>query len=201
MMDTKQHILQTAFKLFLLKNYKEVTMQDIVKETGLSKGAFYHYFKSKEQLFVEVVEQFYLSDEMFYYEKLDHSSLLSFYKTYVGCLQEFVDRIRQIMQVDEAQYNNISYFTIVFDALHRFPDFKEKTQQSQAREFALWEKVIQTAIEKGEITNKMPATYVARVFIYTIDATFIHCITQGRFNEAIQEITALWDAFYQSIHT
>jgi len=44
MSDTKTHILMVSLKLFLQKNFKEVTMKEIVKETGLSKGAFYHYF-------------------------------------------------------------------------------------------------------------------------------------------------------------
>ena len=55
-MKSKEHILITAFSLFLQKSFKEVTMKEIVKETGLSKGAFYHYFESKEQLFLELLQ-------------------------------------------------------------------------------------------------------------------------------------------------
>jgi AcrR family transcriptional regulator len=33
------------------KGYKEVTMKDIVDNAELSKGAFYHYFDSKEKVF------------------------------------------------------------------------------------------------------------------------------------------------------
>jgi len=45
MNDTREHILKVAFNLFLLKSYKEVTMAELVEKTGMSKGAFYHYFK------------------------------------------------------------------------------------------------------------------------------------------------------------
>ena len=55
MKDTKEHILMIAGQLFLQKSFKEVTMQEIVKETGLSKGAFYHYFTGKDELFLEVL--------------------------------------------------------------------------------------------------------------------------------------------------
>ncbi len=59
MSDTKAHILMVSLKLFLQKNFKEVTMKEIVEETGLSKGAFYHYFESKEKLFYEIIDYFF----------------------------------------------------------------------------------------------------------------------------------------------
>jgi AcrR family transcriptional regulator len=58
MNDTKEHIITTSLKLFLQKNFKEVTMKEIVNATRLSKGAFYHYFESKEKVFKEVVRHF-----------------------------------------------------------------------------------------------------------------------------------------------
>ncbi|MGD8401904.1 MAG: TetR/AcrR family transcriptional regulator, partial [Bacillota bacterium] len=56
--DSKKHIIDVSFGLFLQKSFKEVTMQEIVAKTGMSKGAFYHYFESKEQLFLEVINHF-----------------------------------------------------------------------------------------------------------------------------------------------
>lgn len=53
--NTKEHILNVTFKLFLQKSFKQVTLKEIVEETGLSKGAFYHYFTSKEQIFLQLV--------------------------------------------------------------------------------------------------------------------------------------------------
>lgn len=58
MADLKEHILETAQKLFLQKGFKGVTMNELVEAAGLTKGAFYHYFKSKEQVFEEVVLAF-----------------------------------------------------------------------------------------------------------------------------------------------
>jgi AcrR family transcriptional regulator len=59
MNNSREHILQTAFKLLLQKSYHEVTMQDIVQVSGMSKGAFYHYFNSKEAVFKEIVQHFF----------------------------------------------------------------------------------------------------------------------------------------------
>jgi len=48
--DTKHVILKNALQLFLKKGYRAVTYQDLMKKTGLSKGAIYHHFASKDEL-------------------------------------------------------------------------------------------------------------------------------------------------------
>lgn len=57
-LDTRTNILKTALLLFLEKGYKDVSYQDLVKKTGLSKGAIYHYFVSKEDLLNAVFDMF-----------------------------------------------------------------------------------------------------------------------------------------------
>src|ERR1700733_8708003 len=57
-LDTRTNILRTALQLFLQKGYKNVSYQELVKKTGLSKGAIYHYFASKEELLIAVFDMF-----------------------------------------------------------------------------------------------------------------------------------------------
>lgn len=47
--------------MFLQKGYKNVSYQELVKKTGLSKGAIYHYFASKEELLLAVFDMFSVS--------------------------------------------------------------------------------------------------------------------------------------------
>ena len=48
---TVEKILDAAQRLFLEKGYENTTIQDIVGELGgLTKGAVYHHFKSKEEI-------------------------------------------------------------------------------------------------------------------------------------------------------
>lgn len=47
-----------ALEFFLNNTYRDVSINDIVKEVGITKGGFYHYFRSKEELFSQVVEDF-----------------------------------------------------------------------------------------------------------------------------------------------
>jgi len=51
-------IMDAAFRLFMEKGYEHTSVQDIIDNLGgLSKGAIYHHFKSKEEILVAVVER------------------------------------------------------------------------------------------------------------------------------------------------
>lgn len=52
-MATKQKIFSCAVSLFAQKSYENVTVQDICTEAEVSVGAFYHHFKSKENILDE----------------------------------------------------------------------------------------------------------------------------------------------------
>lgn len=58
--ETVQKILDVSLKLFLEKGYEETTVLDIIHNMGgMTRGAFYHHFKSKEEVFDT------LSDKLF----------------------------------------------------------------------------------------------------------------------------------------
>lgn len=49
--------LDVAERLIQTKGYEQMTVQDVLEELGVSKGAFYHYFDSKEALLEAVIER------------------------------------------------------------------------------------------------------------------------------------------------
>lgn len=53
---TKEQILSVSAKLFLEKGYDKTSIQDIIDALGMSKGAIYHHFKSKEEILDGVME-------------------------------------------------------------------------------------------------------------------------------------------------
>lgn len=56
--ETVSLILDTAFCLFMEKGYEHTSIQDIIEHLGgLSKGAIYHHFKSKEEILFAVTER------------------------------------------------------------------------------------------------------------------------------------------------
>lgn len=55
--QTHTQIMDSAEGLFATKGYNGTSMNDIVKESGVSKGAIYGHFESKEQLFLSLWER------------------------------------------------------------------------------------------------------------------------------------------------
>lgn len=53
---TKTKILEIACREFSQKGYSNVSLEEIVKQTNLTRGSLYHHFKSKKGLFQAVVE-------------------------------------------------------------------------------------------------------------------------------------------------
>ena len=47
---TKKKIVSAAWRLFYEQSYESTTVEEIVEESGTSKGSFYHYFEGKDAL-------------------------------------------------------------------------------------------------------------------------------------------------------
>lgn len=60
-LKSKSNIIKVAFALFLEKGYKEVTIKNIMEATNLSKGAIYHHFESKEEIYYATIETYYIN--------------------------------------------------------------------------------------------------------------------------------------------
>ena len=59
---TKSKIVSAAWKLFYEQGYEDTTVDEIIAESKTSKGSFYHYFKSKDELMGSLS---YLFDEKY----------------------------------------------------------------------------------------------------------------------------------------
>ncbi len=83
----RQELLMKSFDLFAQKSYSSITMRQLAQGIGVSTGTLYHYFPSKEALFLQLVEE------------LEHQNVLQFLaeagnpptlKERVACLFKFV---------------------------------------------------------------------------------------------------------------
>lgn len=178
MNDTKKLIIKVGLKLFLQKSYKEVTMKELLYATHLSKGAFYHYFESKEQLFKVIVSLFFNLGTIDYSE-FPQDSLDQFYHQYVDSVAESMRQLNEYIGGEEgaAPYN---YFLILFDALRLFPEFLEMEQKQYHQDLKAWELVIGRAKRKKEIRSKTPDQELARLFLYTTDGVLIRYVNNPR---------------------
>jgi AcrR family transcriptional regulator len=55
----KEEIIRVAANLFSQKSYHDVTMDQIAEKVGVAKGTIYLYFESKENLYLEILEETY----------------------------------------------------------------------------------------------------------------------------------------------
>jgi AcrR family transcriptional regulator len=54
--QAREKIIERSLKMFSERGYYRTRMMDIASDMGVSKGAIYEYFQSKEQLFIEAIK-------------------------------------------------------------------------------------------------------------------------------------------------
>ena len=54
--ETRSKIIESAIKLFSTRGFNAASVDDICKDAGISKGAFYHHFESKQALFLALLD-------------------------------------------------------------------------------------------------------------------------------------------------
>jgi len=74
--NRRREIAAIAEQLFLEKGYESTNIKDILEATGLSKGGFYHYFGTKEEIILECMEKIAeelltLAEEILGHEQMD----------------------------------------------------------------------------------------------------------------------------------
>jgi AcrR family transcriptional regulator len=110
--ETRAMILKTALSLFMEKGYKDTSYQDLVKETGLSKGAIYHHFKSKEDILTSVFE--YMSEAsnqavVFKPEGIV-KDVKSFIKLYTDIKRAQIKGFKEFMGTKKLKFNKFLFF-------------------------------------------------------------------------------------------
>lgn len=87
---TRQHILNTSFKLVLHKGFVGVGLQEILTTCGVPKGSFYYYFASKEAFGCALLQQ-YLADYKVKIDQLILQEEQSAYARLVALWQAWID--------------------------------------------------------------------------------------------------------------
>jgi AcrR family transcriptional regulator len=110
--NTRTAILSVALRLFLQKGYKDVSYQDIVKKTGLSKGGIYHYFKSKEDLLANVFEFLLEATKQPIIEDPENrvKDYESFRKLFIDTKTAQFNSFKEVMKTRSLKFNKILFF-------------------------------------------------------------------------------------------
>jgi AcrR family transcriptional regulator len=91
--EYRKELLYRCFDLFADKGYANVTTRQISKELGISTGAMYHYFPSKQALFEQLVEEISWQDVRLF------KSI-----TEGGTLTERIDKLGQLLIQNEERF-------------------------------------------------------------------------------------------------
>lgn len=166
-------------------------MQEIVRETGLSKGAFYHYFTGKDKVFEEVVRYFFEHCMLADYRLYPTDSLKGFYTAYI-------DRVRQNMSEHIENSPEKSPFVMVIEALRRLPNLREIQDKQYAEELRYWKTAVKNAKKSGEITTVLSDDIVAGMFVHLADGILLHqTLSSKSFEDTLRELKRTYDSLFR----
>ncbi len=103
--DKDKLIIETAIKLFAQKGFTNTSIQEIANETGISKGAFYLHFKSKDALLLTILDFYYhrLQANIHTYNELDLNSREKFIQQIISMLNTLLNHKEFIIMLTREQ--------------------------------------------------------------------------------------------------
>ena len=168
---TKAKITKVAWQLFHEKGYNETTIDDIIAASGTSKGSFYHYYSSKDELLSSLSELFDAKYEEVI-QTLD-PEMNSFDKLLFLCYSVH-DMIEKEIPIG------------LLSSLYSSQVVTKGDKHLQNQDRFYYQIITQTIIEgqeRGQITKEISAREVQR--LYTLSERAIiydYCISNGNYS-------------------
>ncbi len=137
----KRQILEAAMKVFSRQGFHEARMDDIVQESGLSKGALYWYFKSKDEVIMAIL------DSLFERELSGLKELQGQEGAASDLLRKFMQlTIRELQQMTRLLPIAYEFYALAF----RNQTVREATKRYLQTYINLLTPLIQRGIDQGE---------------------------------------------------
>jgi AcrR family transcriptional regulator len=161
-----EKILDAARTLFSSKGYHETSMDDIVEESGLSKGAIYGHFESKEKLFLAVQQR-----------KLDAKlktmeSLFSAEDSAKERLQKALDS-----QFDEncgaTREGCMMHLEILFTAA-RNESLRTDVEKRATSAYRFWRDILEEGVKRKEFRQDLDIESIAPILDAAVDGLSLH---------------------------
>ncbi|MFT4313359.1 MAG: TetR/AcrR family transcriptional regulator [Candidatus Woesearchaeota archaeon] len=168
---TKEKILKASYVLFSQKGFASTSITDIVKKSGLTKGALYHYFPSKDELFIQVllfIHEHYALNDIFALSHVTKSQ-------YKKCLLNVGYKIIDLYQKDK-------YFSNFLWEMHaqikKNPKIRKRVQQESQLQKEIFHEYIQKGIELGVFGAKPDIEYIGFKLKAALDSICLHLHVQ-----------------------
>ncbi|MEE8335179.1 MAG: TetR/AcrR family transcriptional regulator [Candidatus Neomarinimicrobiota bacterium] len=140
----KNQIMDAALKVLIKNGYSQARMDDIVKVSGLSKGAIYWYYNSKKELYLDLinfwVQRYSVTLNHIVEEKSSASQQLR------DLLSFFIDQY-------EADPEPFIALTEFWSMSQRDSDFKKKLQKVHSTFFSLVQEIVKYGVKTKEFKN------------------------------------------------
>lgn len=138
-MEMRSRIQQTAVDLFNREGFENVSVEEIAQAAGCSVGNIYHYFKSKDELAMQVTSQVdaqYLELQRGYRADTTHTAREK--------LLDFVSKALTISAQDEIVYK-------AFMLALRYPEQKALQRSDRRVYFNLLQELVELCLREGSI--------------------------------------------------
>jgi TetR/AcrR family transcriptional regulator, transcriptional repressor for nem operon len=198
--DTKDKILFVALKFFLTKPYTEVTMSEILKESGLSKGGFYHHFESKEVLYCEIVNKYLLGSLRIELDNIIKNSSETAFRdslpSYLGSMLRLADE--KLKELD-LKPEDINLYNIMFDMMKYYKGFDDILCKFHDDEINMLKTLIENGIKTGELKKDLDSLSLANhihALMHGISVLSVLDENIETINERVQE---LFEGLYRLI--
>ena len=139
-METKNKIVRTAFELFVEKGFTDVSIDQVMSEVGITKGAFYYHFKSKEELLIEVISTYLFSylDGMLEVLRSSCGSAKDKINIFSHAVFDFQDNVNEEMNGMELDFR--SFYFLLMEGVKKFAPLTER--------YALFHRTVREAIQE-----------------------------------------------------
>lgn len=165
--EKRQTLLQSAMQCFSDKGFQTTTIDDICRHAGVSKGMLYTYFESKEDIYLQLMEDT-TAASMAQFEQL-----MAKCRTAVDKLQVMMERFRELPQNLGTQ----QFYTVQFEFwLHstRHQELQEMMHKRYYEHLNLLVDILKEGIAAGEFSQTVDAEGIASIVWAIRDGTSLH---------------------------
>ncbi|AXI29040.1 TetR family transcriptional regulator [Priestia megaterium] len=142
--QTKRKVADAAKALFSQKGYKATSIEEIVEATGSSKGNIYYHFKSKEGLFLYLIDEWDVEWERNWKERE------SLYKT----TRDKLFGIAEQIILDDLNHPLTKAADEFFNSEEKGSDIEERIDEMVKRHVEFNRELLQQGIDEGEFSHK-----------------------------------------------
>ena len=164
----KRELFRVAFKMFILKSFDGVSIPDIEKATGFTRGTIFHYADTKLDLFRQVVE-YYVLERQDIDRKIqvaDDCTLRQFIDTYVKGVEQTMETLHEIIGMDVPMRDcSRAYLNMTSQVSVLLPEVHKAFLNAMAKEERLWMEVIARGVENGELRSDVQPAILAKIMM------------------------------------